>query len=183
MARGTSPEPSRGSGSCPIQQSWAVALVFCCLAVHLQPLFFAVLLFACRQDQGVGGGIRPQAGSSLCCAETLSSRKLKFSNFYHVLTGFHFEHKPVLWDIHCCHGNAIVEECLELFWLKLVENWKFLLKMFSNFNLSLPFVISISKLPLYQISYKSDEKQKSCDFLLFSTQTGPKIQDDIIKMA
>ena len=59
-----------------------------------------------------GGGIRPQAGSSLCCAETVESRKLKLSDFYYILIGFHFEYKPVPWDIHCCHGNVIVEECL-----------------------------------------------------------------------
>ena len=37
-----------------------------------------------------GGGIRPQAGSSLCCAETVSSRRLKLSDFYYILIGFHF---------------------------------------------------------------------------------------------
>ena len=31
-----------------------------------------------------GDGIRPQAGSSLCCAETVSSRKLKLCDFYFV---------------------------------------------------------------------------------------------------
>ena len=61
---------------------------------------------------GGGGGIHPQAGSSLCCAETLSSRKLKLSDVYYILIGFHLEYKPVPWDIHCCHGNAIFEECL-----------------------------------------------------------------------
>ena len=34
-----------------------------------------------------GGGIRPQAGSSLCCAETVSSRKLKLCGFYYILIG------------------------------------------------------------------------------------------------
>ena len=42
-----------------------------------------------------GGGIRPQAGSSLCCAETLSSRKLKLSDFYYILIGLNSEYKPV----------------------------------------------------------------------------------------
>ena len=96
---------------------------------------------------GVVGGIRPQACSSLCCAETVSSRKLKFSDFYYILIGLNYEYKPVPWDIHCCHGNAIVEGFLVKFWLKSVENCIFLLKWFSNFNLGLLFVISISKLP------------------------------------
>ena len=61
---------------------------------------------------GGGGRICTQAGSSLCCAEKVSSRKLKLCDFYHILISFYFEYKPVPWDIHCCHGNAIVEECL-----------------------------------------------------------------------
>ena len=96
---------------------------------------------------GGGGGIRPQAGSSLCCAETVSSRKLKLSDFYYILIGLNSEYKPVPWDIHCCHGNAIVEWCSVKFWLKSVENCIFLLKSFSNLSLGLLFVISISKLP------------------------------------
>ena len=55
-------------------------------------------------------GIRLQARSPLCCAETVSSRKLKLCDFYYILISFHFEYKPVLWDIHCCHGSTIVEE-------------------------------------------------------------------------
>ena len=94
-----------------------------------------------------GGGIHPQAGSSLCCAETVSSRKLKLSDFYYILIGLNSEYKPVPWDIHCCHGNDIVEGCSVKFWLKSVENRNFLLKSFSNSNLGLLFVISISKLP------------------------------------
>ena len=96
---------------------------------------------------GGGGGIRQQAGSSLCCAETVSSRKLKLSDFYYILIGLNSEYKPVPWDIHCCHGNAIVEWCSVKFWLKSVENCIFLLKSFSNLSLGLLFVISISKLP------------------------------------
>ena len=96
---------------------------------------------------GGGGGIRPQAGSCLCCAETVSSRKLKLSDFYYILIGLNFEYKPVPWDIHCCHGNAIVEGCSVKFWRKSVENCIFLLKSFSNLSLGLLFVISISKLP------------------------------------
>ena len=61
---------------------------------------------------GGEGGIRPQAGSFLCCAETVSSRKLKLGNFYYVLISFHSEYKLVPWGIQCCHSNAIVEECL-----------------------------------------------------------------------
>ena len=57
------------------------------------------------------GGIRPQAGSSLCCAETVSSMKLTLSEFYYILIGLNSEYKPVPWDIYCCHGNAIVEGC------------------------------------------------------------------------
>ena len=59
-----------------------------------------------------GGGISPQAGSSLCCAETVSNRKPKLSDFYYILIGFNSDHKSSSWDIHCYHGNAIVEECL-----------------------------------------------------------------------
>ena len=94
-----------------------------------------------------GGRIRPQAGSSLCCAETVSSRKLKLSDFYYILIGLNSEYKPVPWDSHCCHGNAIVEGCSVKFWLKSVKNCIFLLKSFSNLSLGLLFVISISKLP------------------------------------
>ena len=77
---------------------------------------------------GGGGGIRPQAGSSLCCAKTVSSRKLKLSDFYYILIGLNSEYKPVPWDIHCCRSNAIVEGCSVKFWLKSVENCIFLLK-------------------------------------------------------
>ena len=79
--------------------------------------------------------LRPQAGSSLCCAETVSSKKPKLCDFYYILIGLNSEYKPVPWDIHCCHGNAIVEGCSVKFWLKSVENYNFLLKSFSNFNL------------------------------------------------
>ena len=102
------------------------------------------------------GGILPQAGSSLCCAETVSSRNLKLSDFYCILIGLNSEYKPVSWDIHCCHRNAIVEGCSVKFWLKSVENCISLLKSFSTFSLRLLFVISISKLPQYQIPSKSD---------------------------
>ena len=99
-----------------------------------------------NRSGGGGDGIRPQAGYSLCCAETVSSRKLKFCDFYYILIGLNSEYKPVPWDIHCCHDNAIVEGCSVKFWLKSVENCNLLLKSFSNLNLSLLFVISISKL-------------------------------------
>ena len=67
------------------------------------------------------GGIRSQACSFLCCAETVSSRKLKLSDFYCILIGLNSEYKPVPWDIHCCHGSAIVEGCSVKFWLKSVK--------------------------------------------------------------
>ena len=38
-----------------------------------------IFSFNPKQAGGGGHGIRPQAGSSLCCAETVSSRKLHFS--------------------------------------------------------------------------------------------------------
>ena len=41
---------------------------------------------------------------------------------------------PVPWDIHFCHGNAIVE-----------ENYNCFAEIVSNFDLGLLFVISISK--------------------------------------
>ena len=139
-----------------------------CLNIFLNP-----------KQAGRGGGIHPQAGSSLCCAETVGNRKLERSDFYYILIGFHFEYKAVPWDIHCCHGNAIVEECLVEFWLKSVENCNFLLKTFSDFTSGRLFVIIASQnYPLRQISSKSDEKQRSSDFLLFSTRTKPKIQDE-----
>ena len=93
-----------------------------------------------------GGGVCLQDGSSLCCAETVNSRKLKLSDVYYILIGLNSEYKPVPWDIQCCYGNAIVEGCSVKFWLKSVENCNFLLKSCSNFNLGLLFVISISKL-------------------------------------
>ena len=71
------------------------------------------------------GGIRPQACSSLCCAETVSSRKLKLSHFYYILISLNSEYKIVPWDFHCCHGNVIVEGCSVKFWLKSVENCNF----------------------------------------------------------
>ena len=95
---------------------------------------------------GWGGRISLQAGASLCCAEMVSNRKLKLSDFYYILTGLNSEYKSVPWDIHCCHGNAVVEGCSVKFWLKSVENCIFLLKSFSNLSLGLLFVISISKL-------------------------------------
>ena len=75
-----------------------------------------------KQASGGGGGIRPQAGSFLCCAETVSSRKLKRSDFYYILIRFYCVNKPVPWGIYCCHSNAIVEEHLVSFCLKSVEN-------------------------------------------------------------
>ena len=120
-----------------------------------------------QAGRGGGGGIRPQAGSSLCCAETVSSRKLKLCDFHYILIGLNSEYKPVLWDIDCCHGNAIVEGCSVKFWLKSVENCNFLLKSFSNFNLGLLFVISISKLALYQISGKLDKNKEVRIFYFF----------------
>ena len=114
------------------------------------PLKVLEMLILNRPGGGGGGGIRPQAGSSLCCTETVNSRKLKLSDFYYILIGLNSECKPVPWDIHCCHGNAIVKGCSVKFWLKSVENCIFLLKSFSNLSLGLLFVIS-----------------KSYDFLLF----------------
>ena len=117
------------------------------------PLTFRIYLTLNRLEGG-GGRIHPQVGSSLCCAETVSSRKLKLCDFYYILIGLNSEYKPVPWDIRCCHGNAIVEGCSVKFWLISVENCIFFLKSFSNFNLGLLFVISISELPPYQISSK-----------------------------
>ena len=64
------------------------------------------------KQAGGGSGIRPEAASSPRCAETVSSRKRKLCDFHCILIGLNSEYKPVLWDIHCCHGNAIVEGCL-----------------------------------------------------------------------
>ena len=81
-----------------------------------------ILLPLTLNRPGGGGGIRPQAGSSHCCAETVCSRKLKLSDFSYILIGLNSEYKPVSWDIHCYHGNAIVEGCSVKFWLKWVIN-------------------------------------------------------------
>ena len=75
--------------------------------------------------QARGGGIRPQASSSLCCAETVSSRKLKLCDFYYIIIGLNSECKPVPLDIYCCHGNAIVEGCSVKFWQKSIEKCNF----------------------------------------------------------
>ena len=128
-----------------------------------------------------GGGIRPQTGSSLCCAETVSSRKLKLSDFYYILIGLNSEYKPVPSDIHCCHGNAIVEGCSVKFWLKSVEKCIFLLKSFSNLSLGLLFVISISKLSPIPNFKQIGLKAKKLRFSTFFSWTEPKIQDDVIK--
>ena len=58
------------------------------------------------------GRNRPTCWFSLSCTETVSTRKLRLPDFCYVLISFHSEYKPVPWDIHCCHGNAIAEECL-----------------------------------------------------------------------
>ena len=58
---------------------------------------------------GGGGRIRLQDGSFLCCAETVSSRKLKLCDFYYILIGFNSEYKPVPSDMHCCHWSTIRE--------------------------------------------------------------------------
>ena len=123
-------------------------------------LFFLLLLFFFFDILSLEGSERVQTRkrysltlnrwgmdlpSSLCCA--VSSRKLKLCDFYCILIGFHFEYKPVSSDINCGHTNPLAEECLVSNWLKSVNNCKFLLKSFSNFNLSFLFVISISKLP------------------------------------
>ena len=60
------------------------------IAVKVPPFINLTL----NRPGGVGG-IRTQAGSSLCCAETVSSRKLKLSDFYYILIGLNSEYKPV----------------------------------------------------------------------------------------
>ena len=72
------------------------------------PLAVLLLGKSFKLKQAGGGRIRSQTGSSLCFAETVKSKKLKLYDFYYVLIGFNCEYKPVSWDIHCCHGNAIV---------------------------------------------------------------------------
>ena len=120
------------------------------------------------------GGIRPQDGSSFCCAETVSSRKLKVSDFYYILIGLNSEYKSVPWNIHCCHGNAIVEGCSVKFWLKSVENCIFLLKSFSNLSLGLLFVISISNLPPIQNFKQIGLKTKKLGFSTFLAEQSLK---------
>ena len=136
------------------------------------------VLIACKNltlnRRGGGGGIRLQAGSSLCCAETVSTRKLKLSDFYYILIGLNSEYKPVPWDIHCCHGNAIVEGCSVKFWLKSVENCIFLLKLLSNLSLRLLFVISISKLPPMPNFKQIELKTKKLRFSTFLAERSPK---------
>ena len=127
-----------------------------------------------KQVGGGGGGIRPQAGPSLCCAEMVSSRKLKLSDFYYILIGLNSEYKPVPSDIHCCHGNAIVEGSSEKFWLKSVENCIFLLKSFSNLSLGLLFVISISKLAPLLNFMQIGLKTKKLGFSTFLAQQSLK---------
>ena len=117
-----------------------------------------------------GGRICPQTGSSLCCAETVTSRKLKLSDFYYILIGLNSEYKPVSWDIDCCHGNAIVEGWSVKFWLKSVENCIFLLKLLSNLSLVLFFVISISKLPPIPNFKQIVLKTKKLGFSTFLTE-------------
>ena len=43
-------------------------------------------------EGGGGGGeeFQTQAGSSVCCAETVGSRKIKLCDFYYILISFHF---------------------------------------------------------------------------------------------
>ena len=69
--------------------------------------------------QAWGGGENPPTGwfFSLLCLN--GSRKLKLDDFYHVLISFHLEYKPVPWNIHYSHGNAIVDKRLASFCLKI----------------------------------------------------------------
>ena len=120
------------------------------------------------------GGIRPQDGSFLCCAETVSSKKLKLFDFYYILIGLNSDCKPVPWDIHCCHGNTIVEGCSVECWLKSVENCIFLLKSFSNLSLKLLFVINISKLPPVPIFKQIGLKTKKLGFSTFLVERSLK---------
>ena len=156
-------------------------LLAAAIKLHCFKLLFKHHVCLTLNRPGGGGGIRPQAGSSLCCAETVSSRKLKLSDFYYILIGLNSEYKPVPWAIHCCHGNAIVEGCSVKFWLKSVENCIFLLKSFSNLSLGLLFVISISKLPPVPNFKQIGLKTKKLGFSTIFSQTEPKIQDDVIK--
>ena len=144
-------------------------------------VFIIAHIVELNPKQAKGGGIRPQVGPSLCCAETVSSRTLKLSDFYYILIGLNSEYKPVSRDIYCCHGNAIVEGCSVKFWLKSVENCIFLLKSFSNLSLGLLFVISISKLPPMPNFKQIGLKTKKLGFSTFFSRTEPKIQDDVIK--
>ena len=64
-----------------------------------------------RPGGGGGGRVHSQAGSSLCCADTVTSKKLKLRDFDKILISFHSEYELVPRIIQCCHGNAIVEEC------------------------------------------------------------------------
>ena len=102
-------------------------------------ILYVLSLLNPKQAGGGGGGTRPQAGSSLCCAKTVSSRRLKLSDFYYILIGLNSEYKTVPWDIHCCHGNAIVEGCSVKFWLKSVKNCIFLLQSFSKSQFRVTF--------------------------------------------
>ena len=65
---------------------------------------------------GGGGGeegrIHPQAGSSLLCAETESSMKLKLCDFYHMLISFHSEYKPVPCNIDSCMAMLFLKSAL-----------------------------------------------------------------------
>ena len=137
-------------------------------------------LFNPKHPRG-GGRIRQHAGSSLCCAEMVSSRTPKLSAFYHILIGMNYKYKPVPWDIHCNHGNAIVEGCSVKFLLKSVENCIFLLQSFSNLSLGLLFVISISQLTPMPNCKQIGLKTKKLGFSTFFSRLEHKIQDDVIK--
>ena len=61
----------------------------------LQQNLFKMVVIQVNHKQAGGGGIRPQAGSSLCCAETVSNKKLKLCDFCYIPIGFHSEYKTV----------------------------------------------------------------------------------------
>ena len=82
-------------------------------------------------------GILPQTGSSICCAETVSSRNLKLCDFYSILIGLNSEYKPVPWGIHCCHGNAVIEGRSVKFLVKSAENLHIFAQIVYNFYLTL----------------------------------------------
>ena len=62
----------------------------------------------------------------LCC------RKIKLCDFQYKLISFHFKHRLISRETHCCHDNTTVEECLLKVGLKSIGDFSFSAEIIVN---------------------------------------------------